>query len=93
MGKYIQGPTVGKADDILQKHGGTEVTSAIPASFSDIPDGQALICVVENGPFDAAGYLSDEREFNYWIKESALTDPRPRRYLLIDKAIAEKEAC
>lgn len=57
-----------------------------PRSFADIPDGKALICVIGNSLFEAAGYCYDEREFE------AFTDPsdhRPREWVLMDKPMAE----
>src|SRR6266446_3809076 len=61
--------------------------TATPAAFADIPEGMALIVVVDNGLFEAAGYAYDEREFG------AMTDPddhRARRYILIGKALADR---
>jgi hypothetical protein len=57
-----------------------------PASFAEIPEGSALICVVDNGIFEAAGFCYDEREF------AAFTDPgdtRPKEWLLMDRGTAE----
>lgn len=34
-----------------------------PESFSEVPDDKGLVCVVDNGMFQAAGYAYDEREF------------------------------
>lgn len=52
MGYYVPGPNHGKADHIVKNHGGQVV--AKPAKFADIPADKALICVMNNGPFEAA---------------------------------------
>ena len=91
MGRYIQGPTLGKAKMLLDQHNGT-LTLDPPTNFNDIPDGKALIVVVDNGPFEAAAYLDNEREFDHWMKPSINNDPRPRTYILIDKNLAEQLA-
>lgn len=31
-----------------------------PSSFADVPEDKALICVVDNGVFEGAGYCYDE---------------------------------
>lgn len=91
MGKYIQGPHLGKAKMLLDQHHG-KLTLNPPTNFNDIPDGKALIVVVDNGPFEAAAHLDNEREFNYWMKLSINNDPRPRTYILLDKILAEQLA-
>ena len=84
MGYYIEGPTHGKANHILNKHGGTLLPGK-PESFADIPDDMALICVLNNGPFEAAGLCYDEREFEAFSEPS---DPRPKLWMLLPKKIA-----
>lgn len=91
MGHYIQGPNLGKAKMLIDQHHGT-LTLNPPTNFQDIPDGKALIVVVDNGPFEAASHLYNEQEFNYWMKLSIHDDKRPRIYILIDKTDAEKLA-
>ena len=88
MGKYIQGPTLGKAKMLLDQHNGT-LTLNPPTNFNDVPEGKALIVVVDNGPFEAAAHLDNQQEFDHWMK---FNDPRPRTYILIDKNLAEQLA-
>jgi len=57
-----------------------------PTSFDKVPEKMALICVVNNGPFEAAGYCFDEREFECFTHP----DPRPRTWLLMDLEKARK---
>lgn len=84
MGYYIQGPTIGKADHIVAEHGGEFIGR--PSSFSDIASDKALICVIFNGPFDAACFVHDEREF----EDCKYPDGRMRRWLIMDRALAVK---
>lgn len=88
MGRYIQGPIHGKANYIKTMFNGETITSP-PASFNSIPEGKALIVVCNNGPFEAAGYAYDQVEFEEFTRPD---DPRPREYILIDKAVAENNS-
>lgn len=80
MGRYIEtdGP-LNKAKYICEHHEG-EIVDPIEC-FDDVPEGKALIIVVENGPFDAAAFVHSEGEFN------AFTDPHDGRrstHILMD---------
>jgi len=86
MRYYIQTPGNhhNKARIIAEQHGGTLLAKA-PRTYADIPADKALVCVVDNGPFEAAAVAVDEGEFKVF------TDPleeRPRQYVVIDKAKA-----
>lgn len=80
MGRYINsldGETVlgehGKADAILSgMPGSTEIKQ--PKEFIE-----NLVCVVDNGIFEAAGYAFDQREF----KDFSYPDGRPKRWLIV----------
>jgi hypothetical protein len=83
MGYYIQTGTLKqKAEAIVAKMGGELLTSP-PESFSSIPDGKALIVVIDNGMFEAAGlvYSAGDRD-----------DLRRKKYVLMDQARAFTEA-
>lgn len=84
MGYYIQGPTFGKAQHIVSEYDGKIIPC--PKSFSEIPEDKAIICVVHNSFFDAAGYCFSEREFDCF---SSLTDCRPKTWVVMDKTLAE----
>ena len=88
MGYYIQtkGPLL-KAMQLCTDHDAENIGR--PSSFAEVPDGKALICVVQNGPFDAAALVHDEREF---VEFSDPTDPRPKDWLIMDKELAHKLA-
>ena len=48
------------------------------------PEGQVLVCVVKNGPFDAAAIAFSLDEFHEFIGHyTGFDDPRPRTWLLM----------
>lgn len=84
MGYYISGPAKGKIQFIRSEYDGEFISP--PESFKDIADDKALICIVDNGPFEAAGYCFDEREFEEFIRP----DSRPKQWMIMDKKKAEE---
>ena len=79
MGYYIQTPeNLRKAEQLVQLYGARPIEP--PKEFNP-PEGMVLICVVCNGPFDAAAICFDRREF----EEFNLLDERARSWLLMDK--------
>lgn len=61
MGYYVETPLpTGKARQIIDLYGGVPALPELP----DPDSGQTLICVVQNGPFDAAGIIYDQNELN-----------------------------
>lgn len=85
MGFYIQGPSKGKAPFIVSEYDAKYLPQ--PHKFSDISEDKALICVVENSFFEAAGYCFNEKEFECFSDPS---DRRPKQWLIMDKAKAEE---
>lgn len=86
MGYYIQTPSsFDKATQICALYDGKQIDK--PKSFEQIPEDKALIVVVQNGFFDAAGYAYDEREFKAFTEPD---DSRPKSFVLIDKEKAKK---
>lgn len=84
MGFYIEVPhPLNKVQQILDRFEGARVVER-PARFRDIPEGKVLICVVSNGPFDAALICYDEEQFLRPLRAYQLGDRRPTEYLLID---------
>lgn len=77
MGKYINQinginmPSRGKAD-ILLANGATEILK--PKEYR-----KDLVCVVDNGTFEAAGYVFDEEEFMAFSS----FDGRPKRWFVL----------
>lgn len=87
MGYYIQTTsTHDKARYIVQNHGG-ELLERAPKNYSSIPPGKALIVVLDNGPFEAAGFCCDAREFEAFTYPG---DARHKQYVLMDRAEAER---
>lgn len=63
MGYYIEVPNPkGKAQQLAELHGAT-ILPQRPEAFEDVAEGQALICVVDNGPFEAAGLCTSREDF------------------------------
>lgn len=83
MGYYIQVPkNKDKAKQIVSLHGGR--IAPTPPCFEDIAEGEAIICVVDNGHFEAAGFCYNQAEltrFSYF-------DGRPRTWVIMDRAKA-----
>ena len=53
-----------------------------PETFDEIPEELALLCVVDNGPFEAAAYCQTQRDFDDF------TDPediRPKVWMVMNK--------
>lgn len=62
MGYYIQGPAK-KVDYILSTYNGVRLEKA-PKSIIDLTEGQGLVCIVDNGPFQAAAFVFDDGELD-----------------------------
>tara|TARA_Y100000034_G_C6837773_1_gene378742 strand:+ start:824 stop:1096 length:273 start_codon:yes stop_codon:yes gene_type:complete len=89
MGKYFNGeyfPATDKASGLLRL--GAQPIAA-PPDWDDIQEGDALVCVVDNGFFQAASYIYDEGERAAFTQED---DLRPKRWFLMDKKIADNLA-
>jgi len=89
MGFYIETPkNKGKAEQICERHEEAFIIPQ-PISFSKVPVKMALICVVDNGPFEAAAYCYSEEEFKSWTDPRS-QDIRPKKWVLMDKVKCEK---
>lgn len=89
MGYYIQtSGNKGKAQEMIARYGG-EIIYQPPASYNDIPEGKALIVIIDNGPFEAAGFCFSEQEFEAFTRPE---DKRRKWYILMDRETAEKES-
>lgn len=84
MGYYIQGPTIGKAVYIANTYDGEIVTE--DEARAQVGK-KGVIVVVSNGPFDAAAYAFDEREFTTCTLPH---DKRPKQFVVMDKDEAEE---
>lgn len=85
MGYYIEtSANHGKAQAIASDLNG-EILPGRP-TWGAWPADKALIVVVDNGIFEAAGYAYDEKEYEAFSLED---DRRPKVYVLIDREDAE----
>lgn len=75
MGKYINGigTTFREKISNLKKHHDAEAINP-PEVFQE-----NLVCVVDNGPFAAAGWAFDERE----MREFSAPDRRPKQWMIV----------
>ena len=87
MGYYIEVPSNhNKAEQIIRMYGGAILPEA-PKSVTELPAGCGLVCVVDNGIFEAAAYAFDDREL------AAFSDPsdnRPKVWIAMDNARAKE---
>jgi hypothetical protein len=88
MGYYIQTEShKQKADQLVRVHGAEIIDK--PTSFEQIPDNKALVCVVQNALFDAAGLAYSADEFHAF---SCADDYRVKTWLLMERDLAYKLA-
>lgn len=85
MGYYIETPSHHHKADWIKKHFNLQELTEAPAVLPERP--MLLVCVVENGPFDAAAVAFDEKDLWRFTRP---TDDRPKRWLLIDSAVLLK---
>lgn len=85
MGFYIEVPrNKQKATQLVEMYGAEVIPE--PEEYWMHDPNQSLICVVNNGLFEAAGLCFDEQEFNAF----KFPDGRPRIWLLMDRTKAWK---
>jgi hypothetical protein len=88
MGYYINEnslgeplPNIGKANILIMSNDASQILP--PKEF---PTDYAIICVVDNGYFEAAGYCYSKEEY----EEFRSPDGRPKRWLKMDIELAKK---
>lgn len=82
MGYYIEptnGGTKGKADDLIRNDGAVEQSAPV---YHEQNSEHVTVCVVDNGPFEAAGVAYSENEFNVFRNDSS---GRPKRWLTMSR--------
>lgn len=80
MGYYIEVPdNKGKAQQIIKLYGG-RIVDRVP-SFEDIAPDEGIICVVDNGPFEAAGFCYNQNE----LCDFARRDGRPKVWVIMNR--------
>jgi hypothetical protein len=96
VGQYIEcWPRHGKAELILNEFGGEQISVETAKELISEPEllqamNQAIVCVVDNGPFEAAAYCPNLQEFETFA--DTVRDPRPRQFLLLADAAAAQTA-
>lgn len=88
MGKYLNEDLKGQPINIRSKltalvNSGAEVIEE-PEKFDQYPD-KAIICVVDNGPFQAAAYAYSQSELDQFKRP----DGRPKGWLKASKKLVE----
>lgn len=69
MGYYIQtNGSKGKASYLVATHNATVLPEA--PNWADVPKDKAVVCVVDNGIFEAAGYAYSASELSYFNSPS-----------------------
>ncbi len=85
MGYYIQVPdNKGKARQLMNLYGAKLLDNK--PEFNEVPSSLAIICVLDNVMFEAAGYAFSEQE----LSDFAYPDGRSREWLLMDKERVHK---
>lgn len=86
MGYYIQTDGIkNKATEIANQHSGL-VLDHVPESFDSVPSNMAIICVVDNGHFEAAAFCYSKEEFEVFMTP----DGRPKTWMLMNRDKAEE---
>lgn len=90
MGYYIQTPLIiGKVGYLKATYGAIEIESI--GTLNEISkENMALVIVVENDMFDAAGYIYDDNELRRALPTKQ--DQRKRTWLLMDEQLTKNLA-
>jgi len=85
MGYYVQAPSnKGKAEYLAENFERSRLATLSEARDA-MENGEGVIVVVDNGPFEAAGFCYDVHEFNAFTDPS---DSRPKKYVVMDYDLA-----
>ncbi len=84
MGYYIEGPSKGKAKWLMDTYDAEEIVAApgVILTRNSVPPGKAIVCVVDNGLFEAAAYGYNNQELADF---QAPWDLRPKRFIVMDE--------
>ena len=86
MGYYINCESAkGKAVYLMDVYGAERIPAVYHDSIESLPEDKALICVVDNGSFEAAGLMYDQKELDSFALDGT---GRPKTWLLLDRATA-----
>ena len=83
MGYYVEcSVNKGKAQELVSKCNAKVVTAGAAKLMVDNPL-IGVVCVVDNGPFEAAAYCYSQREYDAFNEP---TDRRPKMWLAMDRS-------
>ena len=88
MGMYIEGPAKGKAKMLLEQHGAVRLDGPADAWLA-LGEGHDVVCVVDNGPFEAAGVMTGPEELDAFSRPD---DLRPKTWLRLPHGKARQLA-
>lgn len=87
MGYYIETPmNTNKAEWLIGTHGAKAITPNEARQAH--ADGKGVVCVVNNGHFEAVAFIYSEQELSDFMPSAS--DHRPRRWLVMDLDVAKK---
>lgn len=86
MGYYIEGPTIGKKDYLVNMQQAKEVSEA-EAREAMKDESLGVVCIVSVGPWDAAGFCYSLDEFEVFASPR---DNRPKRWVVLPRWKAER---
>ena len=84
---YLNPPKMSK-EAFLQKHGESVLESDVELYNLDKHDTVCLVCLVNNGSFNAAGILHGQRDREDFTSPS---DPRPRAFFRVPTSAINEE--
>ena len=89
MGVYLNPPGIGPCEkSVWLREQGTPLEG--PPEWEDTPDGQCIICCVDNyGHFEAAAVCHNPEEL---AEFNRIDDPRPKAWFYLDKKIVATAA-
>jgi hypothetical protein len=80
----LPGPR-GKLDRLISQYR-AEVLAGPPGGLDEVPTGKALVCVSDQGDYEAAGYILTETEFATWTDH----DDPDNTWLLMERETADR---
>lgn len=89
MGKYLNSlptghlPIKGKAEALLALENVTLLNEA-PSSVDDIPENRKIVCIVDNGMFEAAALMYNQPELEHFKGQS-----NPKKWIQVPDYVAE----
>lgn len=84
-------PAKGKALALIKYGGAIDMNGVFPENIDSVAGDCVLICVVQNGAFDAAAILATPIDFDSMKNRDYHGDLRPKNLLLIEKKYLLKE--